>query len=67
MEITPKARGWLIFAGILAAWLAMGLVKFRMRVLFSKAGMPLLLIGAGIVVLTLMKSKRNRGGRDERR
>ena len=66
MEISPKARGWLIFAGILAAWLAMGLLRFRMKVLFSRAGMPLLLIGAGIVILTLMKSK-NRGGRDERR
>jgi hypothetical protein len=66
MEITPKTRGWLIFAGIIAAWLSMGLLRFRMKVLFSKAGMPLLLIGVLIIVLTLMKPKKKQGERGER-
>jgi len=57
---SSKFRGWLIFGGILIIFLALSLLKFHMRVLFSKAGLPLLLIGVAIVVLTLMKRKRNR-------
>jgi hypothetical protein len=55
---SPRLRGWLIFAGIIVVFFALSLLKFRMRVLFSKAGLPLLLIGVAIVVLTLMKRKR---------
>ncbi len=55
---SSKFRGWLIFAGILAVFFSLSLMKFHMRVLFSKAGLPLLLIGVAIVVLTLMKRKR---------
>ena len=53
-----RFRGWLIFAGILVVFFSLSLLKFHMRVLFSKAGLPLLLIGVGIVVLTLMKRKQ---------
>jgi len=53
-----RLRGWLIFAGILVAFFSMSLLKFHTRVLFSKAGLPLLLIGVGIVVLTLMKRRQ---------
>ena len=56
-----RFRGWLIFAGILVIFFSMSLLKFQMRVLFSKAGLPLLLIGVAIVVLTLMKRKTGQG------
>lgn len=52
-----KFRGWLIFAGILGIFFSMSLLKFRMRVLFSKAGIPLLLMGLAILVLTLLKRR----------
>jgi len=55
-----RTRGWLIFGGIVIMLLSLSLMKFWMRVLFSRMGLPLLLIGGVIFVLGLM-GKRERG------
>ena len=55
-----RTRGWLIFAGIVVMLLSLGMMKFWVRVLFSKMGFPLLLVGGAIVLLGLL-GKRKRG------
>ena len=46
-----KYRGWLIVIGIILLLLASSLLKFRMKVLFSKMGPILLLLGVALIVL----------------
>jgi len=56
----PKARyrWWLIFAGIVLVLLALPLLRFRMRVLLSKMGVVILLLGAALVVLGRLGKKK---------
>ncbi len=52
-----KYRGWLIVLGIILLLLASGLMKFRMKVLFSKMGPILLLMGVALIVLARLGRK----------
>jgi len=54
-----RYRGWLIVGGIVAILLALPLLGFRMKVLMSRMGLVVLLLGAGMIVLARM----GRGGR----
>ena len=55
-----KYRGWLIPIGIILLILASGLMKFRMKVLFSKMGPILLLLGAALIVLARLGRKKKK-------
>jgi len=46
-----KYRGWLIVIGIVLLILASGLLRFRMRMAFSRMGPILLLLGVALIVL----------------
>jgi hypothetical protein len=50
-----KYRGWLIPLGIILLILASGMMKFRMKVLFSRMGPLLLLLGVALIVLARVR------------